>query len=124
MEGGFHEEKKWIVKPSIKCAPLLLIAVLLFGCAPVQVPGETLANSELKRDTTNLIKLMERAFYRCSTLKLTVSGTKKITPFDGKKWQEKWDILSCNGENHVYDIKFTRSPRGGTNITIKRPTLR
>jgi len=107
------------VKPSVKCASFLFTATLLFGCVTVQVPGETRADPVLKRSVTDLIKQLELA-YRCSTIKLTVTDTKVTMPFDGKQSQEKWDILSCNGENHSYEVSFRPSPGGGTDFGIRK----
>jgi len=102
-----------------KCVYALFLAASLFGCAAVQVPGETKAGPELKKDVTDLIKQIELA-YRCSTLKLTVTDTKITVPFDGKRSQEKWNILSCNGENHAYEVNFRPSPKGGTEFGIRK----
>ena len=107
------------MSPSIKCVYTLFLVASLFGCAAVQVPGETQAGPTLKKDVTDLIKQLELA-YRCSTLKLTVADTKITMPFDGKRSQEKWNILSCNGENHSYEVNYTVSPRGGTDFGIRK----
>ena|SRR2546426_2628165 len=102
-----------------KCVFTLFLAASLFGCVAVQVPGETKANPVLKKDVADMIKQIELA-YRCSTLKLTVTDTKVVMPFDGKQSKEKWNILSCNGENHSYEVTFTVSPRGGTDFGIRK----
>lgn len=107
------------MSPITKCVYILFLTTSLFGCAAVEVPGETKAGSVLKKDVTDAIKQWELA-YRCSTLKLTVTDTKITMPFDGKKSQEKWNILSCNGENHSYEVNFTPSPRGGTELGIRK----
>ena len=98
---------------------VLLLGASLLGCAAVEVPGETKADPALKASTADILKQLELA-YRCSTLKLTVSGTTVTKPFDGTKSQEKWDVLSCNGETHSYEVNFTPSPRGGTQIGIRK----
>jgi hypothetical protein len=107
------------MKPGIKCVFLLFMATILFGCAAVQVPGETKADPVLKKTVTDQLKQWELA-YHCSTLKLKVTDTKVTTPFDGKQAQEKWNVLSCNGENHSYEVNYTVSPRGGTDVGIRK----
>jgi len=103
-----------------KCVYILFLAASLLGCAAVQVPGETKANPVLKKDVADMIKQFELAYHRCSTLKLTVTDTKVVVPFDGKQSKEKWNILSCNGENHSYEVTFTVPPRGGTDFGIRK----
>ena len=107
------------MSPLTKCVYILFLAASLFGCAAVQVPGETIASPVLKKDVTDFIKQFELAFHHCSTLKLIVTDTKVVTPFDGKHAQERWNILSCNGENHSYEVTFTPSPQGGTDIGVR-----
>ncbi|MEK7760979.1 MAG: hypothetical protein AAB433_05325 [Nitrospirota bacterium] len=106
------------MSPTTQCAYTLILAALLFGCA-VQVPGETKSDPTLKNTVTDTIKQLELA-YRCSTLKLTVTDTKIAMPFDGTRSQEKWNILSCNGENHAYEVNFRPSPKGGTEVGIRK----
>jgi hypothetical protein len=107
------------MSPITKCMYALFLAASLFGCAAVQVPGETKAGPELKKDVADLIKQLELS-YHCSTLWLKVTDTKITMPFDGTKSQEKWDILSCNGENHSYEVNFKPSHRGGTDFGIRK----
>jgi len=106
------------MSPITKLMYTLFLVASLFGCAAVQVPGETKADPALKKTVTNTIKRLEHAHYQCSTLKLTVTDTKITMPFDGKRLQEKWSILSCNGENHSYEVNYTVSARGGTDVGI------
>jgi hypothetical protein len=105
--------------PVVKYASMLLLAVLLCSCAAVQVPGETKADPALKRSVTGLLKQIELG-YHCSTLRLRVTDTKIIVPFDGKKGQEKWVVLSCNGETHLYEVNYMASPGGGTDFGIRK----
>ena len=107
------------MKPGARYAFFLLSGTLLLACATVNVPGETRADSVLKRSVTDFIKQLEVA-YHCSTMKLIVTNTQVTMPFDGKQSQEKWDILSCNGENHSYEVSFRPSPQGGTDFAIRK----
>jgi hypothetical protein len=58
--------------------------------------------------------------YGCSTLRLTVTDTKIVTPFDGHSAVEKWTVQSCNGELHSYSVELIPTPDGGTDIGIKK----
>ena len=111
--------RRVFMKPTARYASVSLLGTLLLGCVTVTVPGETRADPVLKRSVTDFIKRLEVA-YHCSTMKLTVTDTKVTTPFDGMQSQEKWDILSCNGENHSYEVSFRPSPRGGTDFRIRK----
>lgn len=81
--------------------------------------GCVIAGPDPRGVVTDLLKQIELA-YHCSTLRLRVTDTKITMPFDGKKGQEKWDIQSCNGETHVYEVNYMASPRGGTDVGIRK----
>jgi hypothetical protein len=98
---------------------LLLTGALLFGCAAAQIPGETQADSALQIKVMNQIKQLERAD-QCPTLDLTVADTQITQHFDGRRAQEKWNVLSCNGENHAYEVDFSPSPDGGTDAGVRK----
>jgi len=100
---------------------LVLIAVLLGGCASVEVPGETKMDEKARGSVIGHLKMVEHALYSCSTLRLRVTDTKVVMPSDGKKSQEKWTVLSCNGEHHTYDLDYTVLAEGKINVCSAVP---
>jgi hypothetical protein len=82
----------------------VLATIFLGGCASIEVPGETKTDEKTRGGVIGHLKMVEHALYSCSTLRLRVTDTKVVMPFDGKKSQEKWTVLSCNGEHHTYDL--------------------
>lgn len=108
-----NDQEEDIYEAHTKCASLLFFtAILLFGCAPIDVPGETKADAKARGSIIGHLKMVEHALYSCSTLRIRVTDTKVIVPFDGKKSQEQWTVLSCNGEHHRYDLDYTVFPDG------------
>jgi hypothetical protein len=105
-------------RSSRRLIPLLLAATMA-GCAAVEVPGATRADSALKDDVTDALKQWELG-YGCSTLWLTVVDTQLVSPFDGHSTKEKWLVQSCNGEIHAYEVSFMPAPGGGTNLGIRK----
>lgn len=98
---------------------ILILATLLFGCATARVPGKTQADSALQNTVIDKLKQLELA-YQCPTSNLTVTDTKITVPFDGRRAQEEWIILSCNGETHAYEVDLSPSPKGGTDAGVKK----
>jgi len=80
---------------------------------------ETNADPVLKKSVTDLLKRLENAYYSCSPLRLRVTDTRVTIPFDGTSQQEKWEVLSCNGETHLYEVTFTPHP-GGTTFGVRK----
>jgi hypothetical protein len=107
------------MSPITRGLRILFLVTLLFGCATAQVPGETQADPALQNTVTAKLKQLELA-YHCSTLKLTVTDTKITIPFDGRRAQEEWNILSCNGEHHAYEVDFSPSSNGGTDAGVRK----
>ncbi len=100
---------------------LVLTAVLLGGCASIEVPGETKTDEKARSSIIGHLKMVEGFLYSCSSLRLRVTDTKVVTPYDGKKSQEKWTVLSCNGEQHTYDLDYTVLAEGKINVCSTVP---
>jgi hypothetical protein len=78
-----------------------------------------LADSLLKSDTLALIETYENS-QGCSSVSLTTGVvTQYPDPNPGGVWQEMWTVDAC-GEAHVYEITFTPSPGGGTDMSVKK----
>jgi hypothetical protein len=97
-----------------------IYALVLTGVLIAAVQGETNADPVLKKSVTDLLKRLENAYYSCSPLRLRVTDTGVTIPFDGTRQQEKWEVLSCNGETHSYEVTFTPRPGGGTSFGIRK----
>jgi ABC-type glycerol-3-phosphate transport system substrate-binding protein len=96
----------------------MLSMAVLAGCVSMPIPNETQADSTSQKTVIRTIKFWELSLYHCSTLKLNVIDIKVTTPFDGKESHEKWNVLSCNGEKHSYDVRYQPSPSRGTFVSV------
>ena len=103
----------------------LVLSIFLVGCASTPLPEGSIADQTLKKGVVKHLTKMEYYFYSCSTLRtLRVLNIQVTSPPDGGKWKEQWHILSCNGENHLYDVEFTPDPKGGLFIGTKHPEVK
>lgn len=90
--------------------------ILTAGCATTT--GETAASPILKRDTTQMVILVDSITdQECSSRKIV--NTEIIQMYSsGKSGIERWTVDRC-GKLINYRITFTPSPRGGTDFTVK-----
>lgn len=96
----------------------------------LDIPGETLGNPELQRDTWRSLELMDRAAApECQTRQ--VIDTELVTPTVGARyvngvlmegrWVERWIVDRC-GASVPYKVEFTADGKGGTFMKIGMPT--
>lgn len=98
---------------------ILFMGTLLFGCATAQVPGKTIADTSLQNMVIEKIKQIELE-YHCPTEKLTVKDTQITIRYTGQRAQEKWTVLSCNGENHDYEVNYFPSPNRELDAEVRK----
>lgn len=110
------------MKPLLALAALVL-TLCLCGCAGTPltgIPGESLTDSTLRRDTYRNIGIIEKA--RDGSFNPRILNTKIVespaTP--GGAWKERWTVSHLDTPVE-YLITFKPSPRGGTDIAIKAP---
>ena len=97
--------------------------------APEAVPGETLGDAGLRRDTARTILQSEKSLAPdCKAPKIVdtkvvekLSGVeiKDARPVGGK-WSERWVVDRC-GTQVAYNVRYTADPQGGTNLAIDMP---
>ena len=94
-----------------------------------QVPGGTLGNPGLRRDTVRTILESEKVLAPgCASPKVVdtkvVQGLANAAVRDGRpvsgEWSESWDIDRC-GTRVTYGVSYTTDPKGGTFIGIQKP---
>jgi len=109
------------------CAAICAVALgltLFAGCVAgyMRPPGESNANSRLQRDIIAIIGIREGAFHACDFKGFEVVQINMTSPFDGRQWQERWSVRSCDGTIHAYTVECVASPRGGTDFSVKEAT--
>lgn len=83
------------------------------------VPGETIADNALRRDTVRTILQSEKQLAPdCKSPK--VADTKNVEKPSNGNWAERWVIDRC-GTQVAYGVTYRSDPKGGTNIAIERP---
>jgi hypothetical protein len=116
------------IREKMKRRSLLALAAVvltfaLAGCAgrPLTgIPGESLTDATLSRDTYRNIGIIEKA--QNGNFNPRILNTKIVEPpaTPGGPWKEQWTV-SHHGTPVEYNLTFTPSPRGGTAIAIKAP---
>lgn len=96
------------------------------------VPGDTLAGTQLRRDTVRTIIESEKVLARdCKSPKvvdtkvvreLSNAATKDGRPVRGD-WSESWVVDRC-GTRVTYGVSYTTDPKGGTFIGIQIPGIK
>lgn len=100
---------------------LLLVISTLVGCAIAKLPGTSGANYILQRDASQFVMILEAAGDNtCKQSKIVNTEITEQPNNPGKDpWTEKWTVDRC-GKLVYYRIKFTPSPKGGTDFTVGR----
>jgi hypothetical protein len=104
---------------------LVIVAVMLAACQPsatgqgstngAGLPGTSLADRTLAADASFMVLLLDSGrFPDCDSRR--VADTRYVSG-DSSDWQEVWTVEGCGASND-YSLKFTSSPRGGTDIAI------
>ncbi|MEI6350917.1 MAG: hypothetical protein WCP06_07410 [Verrucomicrobiota bacterium] len=108
------------------CAALVFtaLAIGLAGCVSfpaATIPGGTRADFILRRDVYKTIAICERA--AGGGWDSFIVDTKIVEPPTSPtgRWREMWTV-SRSGHSVEYPVTFTPSPRGGTDITVSRPS--
>ena len=97
-----------------------LLPVLFVGCATISamnVPGNTVANNQLKGDIIHMISIIERAQAPGCSYKIVDT---KTVGMEGNTVKEEWTVESC-GKKIIYPVELTPDPRGGTYFGVKTP---
>ena len=94
-----------------------LFLMSFIGCATINVPGNTIANSTLKSDIARMINIIENA--QAPNCKHEIVDTKFLKQ-EGNSYLEEWKVLSC-GKEIIYPVKLIPSPSGGTDFSVKTP---
>ena len=102
---------------------LIALGLLAYfsGCATVsgaRVPGQTLADSTLKRDACKTIGLFELAGGGSYSLVILDTKVTKRSSTPSGAWEEVWTV-SRGGARIDYRVAFAPSPQGGTNVSVK-----
>jgi len=104
-------------------AVLFVIGVSILGCAlpatTKKLPGQSIANSQLQRDTMQLVALKEVvADNTCKQRKVINTEIVDSPKTIGKDpWTERWTVDRC-GNMVQYKINFTPDQKGGTDFTV------
>jgi len=93
------------------------------------MPGETLGELTLQRDTAQTIFAFEKALAPdCAAPKVVdtkvVEKLSGVEVKDGRpvggKWSERWVVDRC-GTQVTYGVSYEADPKGGTNIGVTKP---
>jgi hypothetical protein len=93
------------------------------------VPGETLGDAGLRRDTVRTILESERVLAPdCAAPKVVdtklVEGPSNMVIKDSRpvrgEWSERWVVDRC-GTQVAYGVSYAADPKGGTFIAIQKP---
>ena len=98
----------------------LMVAIsILVGCATAKLPGTSGANYVLQQDALQFVMILEAAGDKtCKQSKVVNTEIAEQPNNPGKDpWTEKWTVDRC-GKLVYYRVKFTPSPRGGTDFSV------
>jgi hypothetical protein len=109
--------------PLLLALAAVVLTLCLAGCAGTPltgIPGESLTDATLRRDTYRNIGIFEKA--RNGSFNPRILNTKIVErpAQPGGAWKEQWTV-SHHDTPVEYTITFIPSARGGTDIAIKAP---
>ena len=104
---------------------IVLLTFSVLGCASTtgagpKLPGSSLADSMLQRDTVPLVAMYEAvADTECGNAEITDTQVLTIPDVWGTSpWQEKWTVDRC-GDLIFYTVTYKPTPGiGGTDISV------
>ena len=112
----------WIERYTVACQPAALrnfLAIVEGEARMIEMlPGQTLADPALQRDSLVGVKASAIPANPKDCNRSIVTDTKVTTPMSGGLWQERWSLDQCGARADV-DVTFTNSPRGGTDWSVK-----
>ena len=112
----------WIERYNVVCAPATqrnFLAIVEGEARMIELlPGQTLADPALQRDSLTGVKASAIPANPKDCNRSVVTDTKVTTPMSGGLWAERWSLDQCGVKADV-DVTFTTSPRGGTDWSVK-----
>jgi hypothetical protein len=112
----------WIERYTVICTPQTqrnFLAIVEGEARMIELlPGQTLADPALQRDSIVGVQASAVAANPKGCTRSVVTDTKVTTPMSGGLWQERWSLDQCGAKADV-DVTFTNSPRGGTDWSVK-----
>jgi hypothetical protein len=112
----------WIERYTVVCTPAALrnfLAIVEGEARMIEMlPGQTLADPALQRDSLVGVKASAAAANPKDCNRSIVTDTKVTTPMSGGLWEERWSLDQCGVKADV-EVTFTASARGGTDWSVK-----
>lgn len=97
----------------------MFVVAILVGCGTTKLAGTSGADQRLQSDALQYITMLE-SLDPCGRSR--VVNTEIAEPPNvpgGDPWTEKWTVDRC-GESVYYRVRFTPSPRGGTEVSVRQ----